>query len=162
LRGEFIRKPLEVRSWEAAQKTVREWEGYGPKNAVLLDDAYKRFIAQHEANGSAPDTVAKHARLKVRAIEFFGDVSLRLLRCRRSDRALPVVLHFCVAREWLEKNPARALKLPKIEEVEVKPYTPKELEAIMNAVEEYPNCVIYKTNTRARVLHSFSPLGGPG
>jgi hypothetical protein len=40
-----------------------------------------------------------------------------------------------VAREWIEKNPARSLKLPKIEEMEVKPYTPKEFEAIMGAIE---------------------------
>jgi integrase len=44
-----------------------------------------------------------------------------------------------------------ALKPPKIEEGEVKPYTPKELEAIMVAVEEYPNWGIHKSNTRARV-----------
>jgi integrase len=56
-----------------------------------------------------------------------------------------------VAREWIEKNPARPLKLPKIEEMEVKPYTPKEFEAIMGAIEEYPNRGIYKMNTRARV-----------
>ncbi len=49
---------------------------HGPKNVIMLEDACDRFISQHKANSSAPDRVEKHTRLKVRAIEFFGDVSL--------------------------------------------------------------------------------------
>jgi integrase len=168
LRGEFLRQSLEVRSWEAAQKIVREWEGVGPKNIVMLDDAYDRFITQHKSNGSAEATIAKHTRLKVRVVAFFGDVPLHTLSVdevakfretwefaplttRNTIERFRAFFNFCVAREWLDKNPAKPLKLPKIEEVEVKPYTPKELEAIMGAVEDYPNWGIYKKNTRARV-----------
>jgi integrase len=137
-------------------------------NIVFLSDAYDRFIAHHEANDSAPNTIAKHKRLKARAILFFGNIPLHSLSVdevsrfreswdfaplttRNTIERLRAFFNFCVAREWLEKNPARPIKLPKIEEVEVKPYTSKEIEAIMGAVEEYPNWGIYKTNTRARV-----------
>jgi len=168
LDGVMVRRTLDRRDWQAAQKLVREWEAYGVKEVVLLKDAYDRFIAQHEANGSADTTVGKHERLRRRAIEFFGNVSLRSLtpdevsKFRESWDFAPLTtrntierfrafFNFCVAREWLEKNPAKSLKLPKIDEIEVKPYTPGELKQILAAIEGYPNWGIYRTNTRERV-----------
>jgi hypothetical protein len=48
----LVRKSLDIRNWEAAQKLVREWETHGLKAVVSLSFAYDRFIAQHEARGS--------------------------------------------------------------------------------------------------------------
>ena len=58
---------------------------------------------------------------------------------------------FCIEREWLEKNPAATLKLPKITQVDRKPYDGHELMAIECGLGDYPNWGIYKTNTRERV-----------
>jgi integrase len=179
LRGEAIRKSLDVRSWDAAQKIVREWEGFGLKNVVFLEDAYDRFISHHVANGSADDTIAKHKRLKARTLEFLGNFTLRSLSVKEVSRfrefwdfaplttrntieRFRAFFNFCVAREWIEKNPARPLKLPKIEEVEVKPYTPKEHEAIMEAIENYPNWGYIKRILARGSAHSFLRCGGPG
>jgi hypothetical protein len=60
--GEVVRQSLDLTNWEAAHKKAREWEVCGMKQSVALKDAYDRFIAQHEANGSADNTVAKHRR----------------------------------------------------------------------------------------------------
>jgi hypothetical protein len=79
LEGEKIRQSLDLTNWEAAQKRIREWEVHGIKNVMLLKDAYSRFIAQHEANGSAEATVGKHKRLMKRAVDFIGNVPLRSL-----------------------------------------------------------------------------------
>lgn len=164
----MVRQTLDRRDWEAAQKLVREWEVNGIKSSMSLSDAYDRFVEQHVANGSADTTIGKHKRLKKRALDFFGNVSIRSLtpddvsRFRESWEFAPLTtrntierfrafFNLCVAREWLEKNPAKSLKLPKIDEVEVKPYTPKELQAIMGAIEDYPNWGIYQKNTRDRV-----------
>jgi integrase len=65
-------------------------------------------------------------------------------------------------REWIEKNPAASLKLPKIIEVDRKPYDSHELEAIEKAIEDYPNWGIYKTNTRERVRAFISVLRWTG
>jgi integrase/recombinase XerD len=168
LEGETVRRSLDLTNWEAAQKKIREWEIHGIKASMSLGDAYERFIEQHSANGSAVETIGKHKRLMKRAVDYLGNVPLRSLsvddvsRFRESWKFAPLTtrntiermrafFNFCVAREWLEKNPAKSLKLPKIEEVEVKPYTDEELKNIMAAVEEYPNWGIYKTNTRERV-----------
>lgn len=168
LEGRKIRESLSLTNWEAAQKKVREWEIHGKRVSLPLQDAYERFIAQHEANNSSQETIKKHKLLMRRAVEFLGNVPLRgilpddvskfreswkfaPLTTRNTIERLRAFFNFCVAREWLEKNPAKSLKLPKIEEVDVKPYTHDEMKQIMAAVEEYPNWGIYKTNTRERV-----------
>lgn len=73
------------------------------------------------------------------------------LTTRNTIERFRAFFNFCVAREWIEKNPAKSLKLPKIDEVEVKPYTADEMQSIMAAIDEYPNWGIYRTNTRERV-----------
>jgi integrase len=166
--GVMVRKTLDRRDWDAAQKQVRQWESFGFKESMTLVDAYDRFIEQHMANGSADETIKKHRRLKKSAVEFIGNISLRSLtpdevsRFRESWKFAPLTtrntiermrafFHFCIDREWIEKNPAKSLKLPKIEEVDVKPYEAAELKAIEKAIGEFPNWGIYKTNSRDRV-----------
>jgi integrase len=177
--GEIVRQSLDLTSWEAAQKKIQSWEVHGIKASVSVSDAYDRFIAQHEANKSAADTIAKHTRLKGRMVEYLGDIPLHVItvddvsRFRESWRFAPLTtrntiermrafFNFCVARGWIEKNPAKSLKLPKITEVERKPYEPEELVAIQKAIEEFPNWGIYKTNTRERVRAFIAVLRWTG
>jgi integrase len=168
LEGETIRRSLDLTNWEAAQKKIREWEIHGIRSSMSLGDAYDRFIEQHKANGSADETIKKHTRLKNLALEHFGDVSIRSLsvddvsRFRESWRFAPLTTRntierlrgffkFCIQREWIEKNPASMLKLPKITQVDRKPYDVEELMCIECGLGDYPNWGIYKTNTRERV-----------
>jgi integrase/recombinase XerD len=179
LHGEPVRQSLDLTNWEAASWKIRDWEIHGIKASLPLRQAYERFIAQHEVNGSAPTTLGKHKLLKSHALKFFGDVPLRSitvddvsrfregwnlapLTTRNTIERLRAFFNFCVAREWIEKNPAKPFKLPAIEEVEVKPYTPQELEAIQLALEEYPNWGIYQTNTRERVKAFIAVLRWSG
>lgn len=165
---ETVRQSLDLTSWEAAQKKIRDWEIHGIKATMSLGDAYDRFIEQHEANGSAEETIKKHARLKKSMVAYLGNIPIRSLsvddvsRFRESWDLAPLTtrntiermrgfFRFCIERGWIEKNPATSLKLPKITEVERKPYDAHELQAIEKALEEFPNWGIYKTNTRERV-----------
>ena len=176
---ETVRRSLDLTNWEAAQKKIREWEAHGIRSSVSLREAYERFLAQHEANGSVPDTIAKHRRLMVRAVNFLGNIPLRSIsvddisRFRESWSFAPLTtrntiermrafFNFCTARGWIEKNPASPLKLPKITEVERKPYEPEELDAIQRAVEQFPNWGIYKRNTRERVRAFIAVLRWTG
>lgn len=168
LRDETIRRSLNLTNWEAAQRTIREWEVHGRKNVMSISDAYDRFIAQHEAHKSADKTIKKHKRLKKLAVDFFGDRGVRSLTpddvskfreswgfapltTRNTIERLRAFFKFCIDREWVERNPASTLKLPTVDEVDVKPFTPVELALIRTAVETFPNWGIYKTNTRDRV-----------
>jgi site-specific recombinase XerD len=73
------------------------------------------------------------------------------LTTRNTIERLRGFFKFCIQREWIEKNPASSLKLPKITEVEPKPYDGHEFIAIECGLGDYPNWGIYKTNTRERV-----------
>ncbi len=179
LHDEVVRRSLDLTNWEAAQKKVRTWEIHGIKASISLGDAYDRFIEQHRANGSADETIKKHTRLKKLAVEHFGDVGVRTLsvddvsRFRESWEFAPLTtrntierlrgfFRFCIEREWLEKNPGATLKLPKITQVDRKPYDGHELMAIECALGDYPNWGIYKTNTRERVRTFVSVLRWTG
>jgi len=88
--GETVRRSLDLTNWEAATKKIRKWEVHGIRHVVMLKDAYLRFLSQHEANGSAPDTLAKHRRLMERMVGFLGNVPFaqsRLMTYRASVKA---------------------------------------------------------------------------
>jgi site-specific recombinase XerD len=156
LRGEMIRQSLDVRSWEAAQKIVQEWEVHGRDKSVSILDACDRFISQSEANGLSEDTVKKYKLLKREFEAFFGDVPLRSLSvdsvsqfreswnmsnisARKKIERLRSFFKFCVDREWIEKNPAKGLKLPKEDNLPTLPFTSEEWEKIRWAVDLYPD-----------------------
>ncbi|HEX4310101.1 MAG TPA: tyrosine-type recombinase/integrase [Acidobacteriaceae bacterium] len=177
--GLTVRRSLDITNWESAQKKVREWESHGIKNSLSLSEAYERFLTQHMANGSKPETLKKHRRLMNQAVKFLGDAPVRSIsvddvsRFRESWKLAPMTTRntiermrsffkFCIARDWMEKNPASSLKLPKIVEVEPKPYEPEELIAIEKAVNEFPNWGIYKSKTRERVRAFIAVLRWTG
>ena len=168
LRGELIRQSLDVRSWEAAQKIVQNWEIHGRENSVSLLEACDRFIAQGEANGLSVDTINRHKLLKREFEAFYGDIQLRAITlddvsrfreswkmsaitARKKIERLRSFFKFCVDREWIEKNPAAGLKLPKESVVRVKPYEPAELEKIEWAIPLFPAKGIYGEKNRDRI-----------
>jgi integrase/recombinase XerD len=168
LHGEKIRRSLDLTNWEAAQKRVREWEIHGVQQCVLLEDAYGRYLEDHRVNASAADTVAKHSRLKKLMAGFFGNCPVRGITVDDLDRfrqswafgpttagntinRIRAFFNFCVKREWIEKNPARHLTIPKVDAIDRKPYDQEELTKIWEAVDEFPNWGIYGTKTRDRL-----------
>src|SRR5580692_1886154 len=65
LHGVTIRRTLDLRNWEAAQKLVREWEVNGDKPVVTVSVAYERFLAQRKAKGMSADMLHKHEKLGI-------------------------------------------------------------------------------------------------
>src|ERR1035438_5543729 len=49
LRGESIRKSLDLTNWEAASRLIRDWEVDGPAPAVTVKEATERFISDRES-----------------------------------------------------------------------------------------------------------------
>jgi integrase/recombinase XerD len=168
LRGEKIRQPLDLTNWEAANKRVRDWEIHGKANSLSLLDACDRYISQGEANGLSVDTLNRQRLLKRQFEEFFGDVQLRAITlddvsrfreswkmsnvsARKKIERLRSFFKFCMDREWIEKNPAGALKLPKEIVLRVKPYEAAELEKIEWAIPLFPAKGIYGEKNRDRI-----------
>lgn len=168
LHGEKIRQSLDLTNWEASQKLVRDWEIHGRANTMSLLDACDRFIAQGEANGLSVDTISRHKLLKREFEAFFGDIQLRAITlddvsrfreswkmsaitARKKIERLRSFFKFCVDRDWIEKNPAKGLKLPKETTIQVKPYEPAELEKIEWAIPLFPAKGIYGEKNRERI-----------
>jgi integrase len=168
LNGEVIRKSLDVRSWEAAQKIVREWEAGGMKEIPCCKDAMKKMVADMQARGLSEDTVKKAEILRDELVEHFGTLpvssidtdSLSTFRAkwkvrpstaRKKLERLRSFFKFCIDREWIKKNPAKALKYPKEVSIEKKPYEKEELEKIDWAIPLFPSKGIYGDDNRARI-----------
>jgi hypothetical protein len=66
LEGKMIRRTVDVRSWEAGQKTVREWEtGNGKIEFPDVSEAMERFIADLNSRGLSREHVRKAELLRV-------------------------------------------------------------------------------------------------
>jgi integrase len=179
LHGEKIRQALDLTNWEAANKAIRDWEIRGKGNVVSLSEAYGRFVAQYEANGAAEATIGKHSLLKREIVSFLGDVPVHsvtvddLARFRESWKLsnisartkierLRSFFKFCIEREWITKNPAGALKLPRELSVERKPYEASELKKIEAAIGKFPAWGLYGEGNRDRVRAFVSVLRWTG
>ncbi len=73
LRGEWMKKALTVRSWEAAQKLVREWEAGNTAGAVTVREACQRWLADCEARNLKRGSLRKYRHLAKELEERFGD-----------------------------------------------------------------------------------------
>jgi site-specific recombinase XerD len=150
----MVRKSLDVRSWEAAQKIVREWEAEGQKEVITLDAGVKRFLADMRSRSLSEETVKKFERLLESLKEKLSGVLVSditpedLAKFREGWKASPITagkmlerlrsfFGFCIDRGWIEKNPAKVLKAPKVRSVKVKPYDKEELEKIAWAIDLY-------------------------
>jgi integrase len=154
LRGEKIRKALDLRSWEAATKLIREWEVDGPTENVSVKDACDRFLADVKSRGIGPAQTSKYnlltreltSELGTLAVKSISVDDLRKLRegwklsaisASKKLERLRSFFSFCEASGWIEKNPAKSLKLPMLKQVPTMPYTTQEWNSILTAAEVF-------------------------
>jgi site-specific recombinase XerD len=178
LRGEMIRKSLDVRSWEAAQKIVREWES-GLRVSPTVEEASKRFVADLKSRGLSVDTVRKFELLtgeisgefKGWLVNRFTPDALGKFREKWEVKPSTAVkklerlrsfFKFCVDRGWCEKNPAKPLRAPKETAIEKKPYDQWELEKLQWAIPLFPIKGIYGEKNRERIAAFVSVLRWTG
>ncbi len=156
LHGEYIRKSLEVRNWESAQKIVRDWEAEGKRRPVVLGEACERFCKDAEARGVGTAQLGKY-RLLTRELKAWlrervvSSISVDDLRAFRESWNLSAVtsgkkverlrafFKFCMESGWVQNNPAKLLKLPKVKPTPTLPFNPEEWEKILWATEIYPD-----------------------
>lgn len=171
LHGIKIKRSLDLRSWEAAQKLVREMEVKGDREIVSVQTAGERFISARRVKGNTEETLKKLERLTKMMTEFFGDIPIDrvsfddaarfyeswklgpLTRGKQLER-MRSFFNFCVRRKWISDNPCLGIEKPAIVEIERKPFESEEIEKIAWAVEIFPIKGIYKEHNRER-LKSF-------
>src|SRR5690606_36386726 len=134
LRGEYIRRALDLRSWSAATDLVRDWEAAGEIGVVkkldipTIAEALERFSDDLGAQKLSPETIRKYDNLlRKRMLPWCEEKGFRYLkqlaveevrqfRASWTDGALyasknlerlRAFFRFCMHGDWIAKNPAR-------------------------------------------------------
>ena len=168
LHGAKVRKALNLSSWEAAQRYVREWEIGGKGQPVSVKDATDRFIEDVIARQLALDTQNKYRLMFSEMEERFEGLTIGSLTvndlakyrehwkvspitARKKLERLRTFFRFCMDRGWVTKNPATVLKSPKGDFAPTLPFTKEEMEKILWATEVFSKKGIYKEENRKRI-----------
>jgi integrase len=165
LRGEYIRRSLDLRSWSAATDLVRDWEAAGEVGVVKKPDipnvteAIDRFFVDLGAQQLSRETIRKYDNLLrgrllpwcgekgIRYLKQLGVEEIRQFRAGWTDSALyasknlerlRAFFRFCMHDDWIARNPARAVKAPKVIDKPTLPFTRDEMARILNACDRYP------------------------
>jgi site-specific recombinase XerD len=152
LRGESIRKSLDLTNWEAASRLIRDWEVEGPVPAMTVKEATARFISDRESMKLSEAMIRKYRNVAAELDREFGDTPLRsittdrLRRLRESWKLASITMQkrvemirkfftFCLDSDWIEKNPTRGVEAPPVKYDPTLPFTDGEMEKILWAAE---------------------------
>jgi hypothetical protein len=156
LHGKPMRKSLDIRSWEAAQKMVRDWEARQLGAGLSVKEALARFVADGEARGIGAAQMGKYRLLERELTAQFGNMpvngisvdelskyreswELSGISSQKKVERLRTFFRFCMDRNWCEKNPASKLSLPMFIRPQVQPFSDDEMGKILESVERYPD-----------------------
>lgn len=158
-----VRKSSGLRDWERAQALVREWEAEGQLRAepeaspITLSEAFEAFLRDAKARNLKERTIYKYQLLS-RQFEQFARASgfrflkeldapaLRNFRATWKDANLAALkklerlrTFFCFAQssKWIEDNPAKGLKNPKVSARPTMPFTYDEMIRILHACDKF-------------------------
>ena len=155
-----MRKALGIRDWQAAQLRAREMEASGLTSGgvpITIEDALDKFIADATARGLRKPTLQEYDLLRRQLLDFCKNRGLVFLRqldiaqvrdfraswklsARTAVKTLERLrsfLKFCVEWEWLDKNPAKAIKPGKVEDAEILPFSQSEVDKILKACDSF-------------------------
>jgi site-specific recombinase XerD len=120
---------------------------------VSVQQAYEKFIADATARNLRKSTLGKHELMSRNLQAFCKDRGYIFLRQLGTDQLrdfrntwklsprtaakglerLRSFFKFCVDSDWIEKNPARAIKAGKVEDADVLPFSDQEVQKILKA-----------------------------
>src|SRR5262249_1471197 len=165
LNGQEIRESLKLRNWEKANERIHEWEANGrlstdePAMEMTLERARELFENDAKARGLVEPTLKKYrvvfrqieAYAKADGLRFVKEFDLLTLRrfreswtdspiaARKKLERLKAFFRFVHESGWIDKNPAKAIKSPKVKDPPTMPYTREELIAILAACADLPD-----------------------
>jgi site-specific recombinase XerD len=157
-----IRKSLELRDWEKAQATIREWEAEGTltepgATPITLAQAQEDFLRDAEARGLRQPTLKKY-RVMLAQLTAFGEKEGRpflsqfdlpaLRRFRESWidggisalkklERLRAFYRFAHESGWVSENLPKKLGNPKVSSPPTLPFTKDQMVAILAACPKY-------------------------
>jgi integrase/recombinase XerD len=169
LYGKWLKKSLDLRNWEAAQKLVRDWEAGSRKHEdATVTLACDAFVKDCEARKLSDASLDKYRLLTTELKGGFGrrsvgSLSLPEMReyreswkmasisARKKLERLRTFFKFCIESGWTRENPAKLIKAPLARSAPTLPFTDGEIEKILWATEVYPIKGIYGVDSGRRV-----------
>jgi len=158
-----IRKSLNMRDWEKAQDTIREWEAASELPApednapMTIEELKKQYLDDAEKGRKLKASTVERYRIIFRQLEAFGRAKglryvkeldfakLTQFRATWNDGALSggkklervrTILDFAKKHEAIAENPALKLDKPIVRPVPTLPYTHEDMTCILAAVEK--------------------------
>jgi integrase len=176
--GRRIRKPLNLRDWQAAQQRARQMESEGLVSAgqvITIRKATDDF--EKDAKNNIKSTTLRQYKNLFRQLNNFcesrGLVFLRQLTVveirdfrngwplspRTAGKQLERLKRFfswCIENEWLTASPAKPLKPPKVGDTDVIPFTEQEAQKVLKACDGYTG----GNRVRLRILANLMLASG--
>lgn len=164
LRGEYVRRSLDLRSWEAASDLVRAWEASGEIGVVRPEfprvaEAVEKFIAYQKSRHLAEETIRKYenllghrfldwceatgrGQLKQLSVDALRDFQQSwndgALYATKNIERLRAFFDFCLDAQWVSQNPVKGLKRPKVKHAPTHPFSRDEMKRILETCDRYP------------------------
>ena len=145
---------------------MRDWEAAGeigvvkkPSTVPTIAEAVDKFFVDAKAQHLSGETIRKYDNLlKKRFLPWCEDKGYRYLKqlgveemrqFRATWRDSPIYatknlerlrsfFRFCQHDDWIARNPARAVKAPKVTDKPTLPFSRSEMERILDACDRYP------------------------
>lgn len=178
LGGKWIKDSLNTRDWSVAAATVHTWEGareIGGRKAEVpsIREALQKYFDDVEARHLAKSTVRKRRELlegkllpycDAKGFERLKDLNVDALRGFRKTWKFSAIsavkrleylrgfLRFCEESEWIDRNPAKAIKAPKITQSPTLPFDEQEMERTLDSADKLAEWGSFGPKLRAMVL----------
>ena len=176
LHGQRHRHTLKTRDWQRAARRILELEGERdstPKPSKPVAEAIISFLSQNDKLQEA--TLRKHRHVTAFLCEFLRDNGVKNLRDVTIDvlgaykahrlatlsiltwsKELQTLRHFfgfCLGREWIDKNFAKGIDMPRnLKPKPVESYSPDEVAAILAACNQIGRATYERLRSRAMIL----------
>jgi site-specific recombinase XerD len=178
LGGKWIKDSLNTRDWSVAAATVHTWEGAreigaGKAEVPTIRGALQKYFDDVEARHLAKSTIRKRRELlegkllpycEAKGFSRLKELNIDALRSfRKTWKFSPIsavkrleylrgFMRFCEESEWIERNPAKAIKPPKVTQSPTLPFEDREIKRVMEATDKLSGWGSFGPKLKAMVL----------
>jgi len=179
LGGQWIKDTLNTRDWSAAAATVHTWEAAreirsdATVDVPTIREALQKYFDDAEARHLAKTTIQKRRELlegkllpycDSKGFEQLKQLNVDALRTFRKTwkyaatsavkrlEYLRGFMRFCQESEWIERNPAAAIKPPKVTQQPTLPFEDGEIDRALVAADQLATWGTFGPKLRAMIL----------
>lgn len=178
LGGKWIKDTLNTRDWSVAAATVHEWEaareiGASKAEIPTVREALQKYFDDAEARNLAKSTIRKRRELlegkllpycEAKGFDRLKDLNVDALRSFRKTwkfaatsavkrlEYLRGFLRFCEESEWIDRNPAKAIKPPKVTQSPTLPFDEQDVIRALDAADQLAEWGSFGPKLKAMVL----------